>query len=157
MPLYGDRLKACRVWQDMHRRCKNPVREDYKWYGARGIAVCARWEKLQNFIDDMGFPPPGKSIDRVDPNGNYEPANCRWATPKEQTANRRPPAEHLRSKDGYRDKYGLRNLRIGDVTVIPFIKTTEVRGSADYLKRRHGRRFHINQLPNNHYQVTSTA
>ena len=63
---------------------------DNKNYGARGITVCKRWERFENFLADMGQRPgPGYSIDRVDGNGNYEPGNCRWATALDQNRNRR--------------------------------------------------------------------
>lgn len=78
-------------WRCMRERCKYPSNASYKHYGAIGIKVCGRWdESLANFIEDMGER-PGKeySIDRINPFGNYEPGNCRWATMKEQHRNRR--------------------------------------------------------------------
>jgi hypothetical protein len=79
----------------MMQRCFNPNNKAYCYYGERGIIVCERWLKFKNFYADMGDPPPGLSIDRIDVNGNYEPGNCRWATQAEQLANRRPPKRKL--------------------------------------------------------------
>ena len=78
-------------WYSMLRRCNNPKDKEYHNYGGRGISVCERWSKFENFIADMGDKPsPHHSLDRYpDKNGNYEPSNCRWATMLEQGLNRR--------------------------------------------------------------------
>lgn len=84
----NDRPPVYNVWNAMKQRCYNPKNKSYSRYGGRGIIVCERWRTFENFHADMGDPPPELSIDRIDPDGNYEPGNCRWATRKEQRANR---------------------------------------------------------------------
>ena len=78
-----------RSWFAMRDRCYDPKSPSWKWYGERGIAVCDRWQEFENFFADMGHRPEGKTIDRINPAGNYDPGNCRWATPKEQRNNQR--------------------------------------------------------------------
>ena len=74
-----------RVWAGMIRRCYRKTSKDYSYYGGRGISVCERWESFVAFLEDMGECPPGMSLDRYPNNdGNYEPENCRWSTPKQQ-------------------------------------------------------------------------
>jgi len=81
-----------RVWRGMLSRCHNPNDTGHHKYGGRGITVCDRWRaSFVNFLTDMGQRPDGKSIDRINNDGNYEPTNCRWATASEQMQNRRTP------------------------------------------------------------------
>jgi hypothetical protein len=77
----------------MLQRCNNQNFHQYKDYGGRGITVCERWRKFENFLADMGEPPEGMSLDRINNDGNYEPGNCRWATKLEQRANARRRAK----------------------------------------------------------------
>lgn len=77
------------AWRSMISRCYNPKATSYDIYGGRGVTVCSRWrDSFECFYADMGMKPsPEYSLDRIDPNGIYEPKNCRWATKTEQSRN----------------------------------------------------------------------
>lgn len=82
-PLYN-------TWRGMHERCRRKRSISYNNYGGRGISICERWYKFQNFVDDMGEKPSkNHELDRINNDGNYCPENCRWATPLEQNRNSR--------------------------------------------------------------------
>lgn len=90
--------RTWRAWCDMKRRCENRNRADYRLYGGRGITVCDRWKVFENFLADMGEKPEGRTLGRINNNGNYEPGNCRWETAFEQGGNKRN--NHLVSVSG---------------------------------------------------------
>lgn len=91
---HGHRLRnyespTHKTWRSMKNRCLNENSPDYPRYGKSGVTVCERWINFQNFLTDMGIRPENRSLDRINPFGNYEPGNCRWATALEQGRNRR--------------------------------------------------------------------
>lgn len=88
------------AWVNMRHRCHNPRNKSYPYYGGRGIAVCEQWRtSFAAFITDVGpRPSPRHTLDRIDNAGDYEPGNVRWATWKEQRANRRPMKPYRRRK-----------------------------------------------------------
>lgn len=83
------RTRTYNTWAKMIARCTNPNQAGWEHYGGRGITVCNEWRRFEAFFADMGERPEGKSLDRIDVNGNYEKSNCRWATQSEQMSNTR--------------------------------------------------------------------
>lgn len=85
----GNSSPTHKSWNGMKLRCLYPNHISYKNYGGRGIKICDRWLNFSNFLEDMGERPIGKTLDRMDNDGNYEPNNCKWSTKIEQQNNRR--------------------------------------------------------------------
>lgn len=85
---WGSRSAAHQTWRKMRERCNNPRADQWKWYGAKGVKVCERWNDsltgFVSFVEDMGERPDGMTLDRIDAKGNYEKSNCRWATKRTQ-------------------------------------------------------------------------
>jgi hypothetical protein len=104
----------------MQDRCYNPNLRSWKNYGERGIKVCARWldkeNGFKNFVEDMGLRPRGKSLDRIDVNGDYSPENCRWADAKTQRHNQRR----------FTDAENVQNFEQG----VPELQTVELESAA---------------------------
>lgn len=89
-----------RTWQDIQRRCHDQSRSDYSRYGGKGTVVCKRWrDSFLAFYEDMGpKPTPKHSIGRINNDGDYEPANCRWETAEQQANNK--SSSHYLTHDG---------------------------------------------------------
>ena len=86
----GQNYNEYKIWCGIKTRCTNPKDARFSKYGGRGISLCERWHKFENFLSDMGRrPSKSHSVDRIDNDGNYSLENCRWATASEQQRNQR--------------------------------------------------------------------
>ncbi len=87
------RTPTYRSWQAMKDRCLNKNSPNTKWYGEKGVKICDSWLTFEGFLADMGERPEGTTLDRINPFGDYEPENCRWADEATQKANTRKSYE----------------------------------------------------------------
>lgn len=83
------KTKLYKIWKGMRQRCNDPNKSNYKYYGGRGIKVCARWDNFLLFAQDIGECPLDMFLDRIDNNGDYEPDNVRWVDRSTQMKNTR--------------------------------------------------------------------
>jgi hypothetical protein len=138
LQLRGIDFRLYNVWGDIRQHCNNPNNQVYRYYGGRGIKVCKRWDKFENFAADVG-PHPGKgwSIHRKNNDGDYEPANVEWATRSTQQRNKRTTkltladvvairARYKRRKNQYTEGVSYQQLAdefgIGRTTVESIVK-----------------------------------
>lgn len=115
-------------WRAMRSRCYNPSLKCFSRYGGRGIQVCARWSRFENFLADMGERPPGKTIDRIDLNGHYMPSNCRWVTPQQNSWNRRRRGDGITGWKGVSFSHGkfcALIMKDGKQVFLGYFKTAE--------------------------------
>lgn len=96
-------------WRGMKQRCLNPNHEHYSRYGGRGITVCKAWLKFENFLEDMGERPLGKTLERKDNDKGYSKANCCWATRRVQRLNQQP---HNRQRELCKRGHPLRGTNL---------------------------------------------
>lgn len=105
------------TWQSMLQRCHYTKHKFYKYYGEKGIAVCKRWHKFKNFLEDLGTRPEGKQLDRINNNLGYYKENCHWVTPKQNCANRN--YTYYKNQTGiiYPAKQKSRNQKSSQLTI----------------------------------------
>ena len=110
-----ERSPTYNTWLGMKERCLNPNHQSYPVYGGRGITLCDRWLKFENFLEDMGERPEGKTLDRKDNDKGYTKSNCRWATKEEQYDNQNGAIEHNGEKHsikGWAEKLNIPYARL---------------------------------------------
>jgi hypothetical protein len=125
-------------WKGMKARCYQTTHIAYRYYGGRGIMVCAKWrDSFAAFLADMGPKPSSRhTLDRKDANGDYTPNNCRWATPRQQRVNQRPQDDSARVAKSWatgkrsrigRERADMAGKKYGRLTVLSYHSTIDKR------------------------------
>ncbi len=109
-PIFDD-LSLYRRWSNMIQRCTNPKNASYENYGGRGITVCEEWKSFRKFAYDMGYPPEGKTLDRIDNDKGYCKENCRWADWSMQNTNKRVRKDTITGKAPERRENWIKVLK----------------------------------------------
>ena len=114
----GGGTRTYHAWKGMLSRCRNPLSADWVRYGGRGITVCRRWHRFEDFLADMGLCPDDLTLDRINNESHYEPGNCRWTTWEQQMLNRRSirGERHPNAKLTVDDVSSIRRLARSGVT-----------------------------------------
>ncbi len=124
-----------KTWEGMVSRCSNPTNKDWLLYGGRGIKVCDAWLKSPDqFIADIGIRPNGATLDRKDNSKDYDPENCRWATPLEQGGNKRN--NKLITHDGRTQHLAAWARELGEPESTIFNRMKVGRAIDDRVRRR---------------------
>lgn len=130
--MYG--TPTYKSWSEMKQRCNNASSHRAKWY--IGVTYCAAWEKFDNFLSDMGVRPENTTLDRINPHGNYEPSNCRWADIITQENNRRNNRRfeyngELLTLPQIARKYGISRSNLANKI---YLKKLDITEAVDYLR-----------------------
>lgn len=131
--MYG--TPTYKSWSEMKSRCDHPERSSGHY---EDISYCERWSKFENFFEDMGVRPSGTTLDRIDPHGNYEPNNCRWADIFTQENNRRNNVYYLLNGERLTltqiaRKYGISRSNLANKI---YIKKWNIENAVSYLAER---------------------
>ena len=131
--MYG--TPTYKSWAEMKRRCGNPKRSDYV-----NVTYCEEWENFKNFFHDMGVRPPGTTLDRINPYGNYNKENCRWADDITQQNNRRNNRRFLYNGElltlaQISRKYGISRSNLANKI---YISKMDIKDAVTYLLRKAG-------------------
>ena len=134
--MYG--TPTYKSWSEMKFRCKNPSHSKSNCY--EGISYCKEWERFENFFEDMGVRPKDTTLDRINPSGNYEPSNCRWADIFTQENNRRNNVKYEYEGEFLTLTQIARKYKISRSNLANkiYLKKMKIDEAVEYLRRKVG-------------------